>query len=225
MGSLSSTEWQQVPDPHKYAYTEALILLYFYKFWDLGFKFLAWSSIARSVCQRAFSLLTIWCLRPWVRILLLAEEDNVSPFDLKIIPCLCQSIEINNNKHVYHQSQVRKPTGSGVKWTECSLILGSGSRVQVFSLILDSSVGLSAGFQSAGDLVFETLGSNPAFSRGTQLVSFRFENHLPVPEHRNWQQQTPLLVGSYHQCRYHQQKWRTLRAVGTNYLVFCECIS
>ena len=30
-----------------------------------------------------------------------------------------------------------------------------------------------------------TPGSNPAFSRGTQLVSFRFEYRLPVPEHRN----------------------------------------
>ena len=49
-----------------------------------------------------------------------------------------------------------------------------------------SSVGLSAGIQSAGDLVSETLmGSNPAFSRGRQLVSFRFEYRLPVPEHRN----------------------------------------
>ena len=26
---------------------------------------------------------------------------------------------------------------------------------------------------------------NPAFSRGTQLVSFRFEYRFPVPEHRN----------------------------------------
>ena len=55
-----------------------------------------------------------------------------------------------------------------------------------FCLILDSSVGLSAGIQSAGDLVSETLmGSNPAVSRGRQLVSFRFEYRLPVPEHRN----------------------------------------
>ena len=71
-------------------------------------------------------------------------------------------------------------------YVECSLILGTGCRVQVFSLILDSSVGLSADIQSAGDLVSETLmGSNPAFSRGRQLVSFRFEYRLPVPEHRN----------------------------------------
>ena len=70
-------------------------------------------------------------------------------------------------------------------YAECSLIIGTGSRVQVFSLILDSSVGLSASIQSAGDLVSGTPGSNPAFSRGTQLVSFRFEYRLPVPEHRN----------------------------------------
>ena len=65
------------------------------------------------------------------------------------------------------------------------LIIRTVCRVQVFSLILDSSVGLSASIQSAGDLVSGVPGSNPAFSRGTQLVSFRFEYRLPVPEHRN----------------------------------------
>ena len=157
--------------------------------WSQGraveFKFLDWSSIAQSVCQWAFSLLAIWCLRSWwVRILHLTEEDNLSPFDSNIA-CLCQSIENNNNKHVYRQSQVRMPNGCGVKWAECSLIIGTGCRVQVFRLILDSSVGLSVGIQSAGDLVSEILmGSNPAFNRGRQLVSFRFEYRLPVPEHR-----------------------------------------
>ena len=34
-----------------------------------------------------------------------------------------------------------------------------------------------------------------------------------------------LWVGSYHQCRYHQPKWRTLRAVGTNNPVFGEFTS
>ena len=66
------------------------------------FKFLAWSSIAQSVCQRAFSLLAIWCLGPRVQILHSAEEHNLSPFDLNIA-CLCQSIEINNNKYVFTQ--------------------------------------------------------------------------------------------------------------------------
>ena len=49
------------------------------------------------------------------------------------------------------------PNGSGVRWAECLLIIGTGCRVQVFSLILDSSVGLSAGIQSAEDWVSETL--------------------------------------------------------------------
>ena len=92
----------------------------------------------------------------WVRILHSAEEDNLSPFDSNIA-CLCQSIDINNNKYVYRQSQVRMPNGSGIRWSECLLIIGTGCRVQVFSLILDSLVGLSAGIQSAGDWCSETL--------------------------------------------------------------------
>ena len=68
---------------------------------------------------------------PWVWILLSAEEDNLSPFDSKIT-CLCQSIEINNNKYVYRQSQVWTPNGSGIRWAECLLIIGTGCRVQVF---------------------------------------------------------------------------------------------
>ena len=90
----------------------------------------------------------------WVRILHSAEEDNLSPFDSKIAR-LCQSIKINN-KHVFRQSQVPMPNESGVEWAECSLIIGTGCRVQVFSLILDSSVGLSAGILSASDLLSET---------------------------------------------------------------------
>ena len=76
------------------------------------------------------------------------------------ITCLYQNIEIDNNKHLYCQSQVRKPTETGVEWAECSLIIhvGTGYWVQDFSLILDSSVGLPAGIQSAGDSVPETLG-------------------------------------------------------------------
>ena len=98
------------------------------------------------------------CMNPgtiWVRILHSAEEDKLFPFDSKIA-CLWQSIEINNNKYVYRQSQARMPNGSGVRWAECLLIIATGFRVQVFSLILDSSVGLSAGIQSAEDWVSET---------------------------------------------------------------------
>ena len=59
-----------------------------------------------------------------------------------------------------------------VEWDECWLIIGTSCLVQVFGVILDSLVGLSAGIQSAGDLVSETLGSSPAFNRGKQRVFF-----------------------------------------------------
>ena len=38
-------------------------------------------------------------------------EDNLSPFDSKIA-CLCQSIEINNNKYIYRQMDWVKQTES-----------------------------------------------------------------------------------------------------------------
>ena len=88
------------------------------------FKFLAWSSIAQSVCQWGFSRQGIRFQRPWVRILHSPEEDNLSPFDSKST-CLCQSIKINNNKHIYRESRVQKPIGSEVSWAECSLIIGT----------------------------------------------------------------------------------------------------
>ena len=46
-------------------------------------------------------------------------------------------------------------------------------------------IALSAGIQSPGNLVSETLGSNPTFSRGRQLVCFRFEYRLSVQERLN----------------------------------------
>ena len=90
-----------------------------------------------------------------VRILHSKEEDNLPLFHSRF--CLFHIFEIDNNKHVYRQSQVRKPTSSGVEWDECSLIIGMGYWIKAFSLIPDSSVSLSAGIQSAGDLVPETL--------------------------------------------------------------------
>ena len=43
-----------------------------------------------SVCKQTISLLAIWCLRPWARILHSAEENNLSPFDSNIA-CLCHA--------------------------------------------------------------------------------------------------------------------------------------
>ena len=44
-----------------------------------------------------------------LRILHSAEEDDFSPFDSKIA-CLCQSIEINNNKHVCWHTSALSPS-------------------------------------------------------------------------------------------------------------------
>ena len=125
--------------------------------------FLAWSSIAQSVCQWVFSLLAIWCLRPWIPILHSPEGDTSSLFNSKSA-CLYQSIEINNSKHVYRQNQLRKPTVNRIEWAECSPIIVTGCRVKVLSLILDSWVSLSAGIQFARNSVAEALSPNPAFS-------------------------------------------------------------
>ena len=82
--------------------------------------------------------------------------DCKSPFDSKIA-CLCQSIEINNNKYVYRQSQVRMPKW---QWGQVGWMLADhrdGLLSLSFCLILDSSDGLSAGIQSTGEWVSETL--------------------------------------------------------------------
>ena len=57
-----------------------------------------------------------------------------------------------------------------------------------FCLILDSPVGFWVSIQFAGDLVSQTSQCRPAFSRGRQLFSFRFENRSPVPEHQKYWQ-------------------------------------
>ena len=97
--------------------------------------------------------------RPWVRILHSAIEDNWSPFDSISFP-YCQCININTNKHVYRQSQGKaiSTMGSSV-WILAFIVIGTGHPVEVFSLMLYSSVGLSAGIQSAGDSVRDTLHS------------------------------------------------------------------
>ena len=90
-----------------------------------------------------------------LRILHLTEED-VFPFQSENRLPLHDHKKNNNSKHVYRQSQMRKPTGCEVKWAECSLIMRTVYRVSSFSLMLDGSVGLWGGFQSDGDFVSQT---------------------------------------------------------------------
>ena len=140
----------------------------------------AWSSIAQSVCQQAFSLLKIGFQRPSGFESCIQQRKTTCLLSIrKSLACARAPKLTTTNMYVCMYVCM-------VEWAECFVIIGTGCWIQVLSLILDSSVGLSVGIQSAGDLVSETLmGSNPAFSRGRQLVSFRFEYRLPVPKHRN----------------------------------------
>ena len=70
--------------------------------------------------------------RCWLRF----ARFNMFPFTKQLIASLWTPEWITNNQSnwfiiVYVQSQVRMPNGSGVRWAECLLIIGTGCRVQV----------------------------------------------------------------------------------------------
>ena len=115
--------------------------------------------------------------------------------DIAITDCHTGSINSSppSAAYMHRQSQVRKPTGSGVEWAECSLIIGTGCRVQVLlelsslsssfawvQVLLELS-SIVSGHSVCWRFGVWDLGMNPAFSRGRQLVPIRFENHLSVP--------------------------------------------
>ena len=178
-------------------YVYANIFVYV-SFW---FKFLAqipsfesWSqqrkttclfSIAQSVCEWAFSLLANWCLRP-PSVETCIQQKNTTCLRSIRKSFSCASASKLTTPNIYI-AKARRESQSALKSSGLNAYswLGTGCWVQVFSFILDSAVSLSAGIQSAGDLVSETLGSNPAFNRGRQLVSFRFKYCLPALQHRN----------------------------------------
>ena len=74
----------------------------------------------------------------------------------------------------------------------CPLIIGTGCRVQVhaWSAIARSVCEWAFGLLAIWCLRVQV--SNPAFSRETQLVSFQFENLLPVPEYQNYRKTSSI---------------------------------
>ena len=72
-------------------------------------------------------------------------------------------------------------------------------------LIFDNSVGLPAGIQSAGVLVSGTLGSNTAFSRGRQLVSFWIQ-------HRKIQRHTTYTTKRRAHTFHHKNNYKTMQS-------------
>ena len=149
-------------------------------------SFYARSSIAQLVSQQAFSLLANRCLRPSGFESFFRQRKTTCLLSiLKSLACARASKLTTTNMYIA-RARCECQNGSGVRWAECLLIKDTGCRVQVFKLdprylsqfVSRHSVCWWIGF-------WDPLGSNPAFSRGRQLVSFRFENRLPVPEHRN----------------------------------------
>ena len=99
------TKESRAPSQYKDRLSKNKIPLNIRRSWDhlifiMGIPILLRQYLYIETAPHIFSLLAILCLRPWrVRILHSAEEDNLSPFDSNIA-CLCQSIEINNNKQI-----------------------------------------------------------------------------------------------------------------------------
>ena len=87
-------------------------------------------------------------------------------------------------KNTYLKFCWNLPGANELSYDEAEWHIYTGTGYEFFSLIFDSSVYLWVGIQSAGDFgVSDFQGSNPAFSRGRQLVSFQLKNHVYVPEH------------------------------------------
>ena len=160
--------------------------------------------MAQWVCQWAISLLEIRCHRPWFETCVQQKKATCLLSIRKSFACARASELATTNMYVWfditsllsvHQTwhkQTRTSPEQGVKpyqqWVELpeySLIIETGYCVQVFSFILNSSISLWVGIQSAWDWCHRLPFSNLAFSRGRLNVSIWFENRLPVSEYQN----------------------------------------
>ena len=86
---------------------------------------------------------------------------------------------------------LRTNSGRGAKWSKRLHITRTDHRVNFFYLILDSSIGLWVGIQSAGECewVLRFPAFNPGLTRERQLLSNR--NHFPISEHKQIKRQVP----------------------------------
>ena len=146
--------------------------------------FLAWPSIPQSVCEWAFSLQAIWCLR------LPGFESCIQQ---RTINCLLsirnhfsvpEHYQNQTRKCVYHQSQVWTNSGSEVKWAECSFIIGTSCRVQVFSAW--SSIALSVckwAFSLQAIMCLRLLRFESCIRQRQVICLLSIRNHFPVSEH------------------------------------------
>ena len=72
-----------------------------------------------------------------------------------------------------------------MKWDECLVVIWTGYRVQVGDLIIDNSVGLWAGIQSADEWVPERPNFEYWSHQRKAICLLSCRNHFPVPEQQN----------------------------------------
>ena len=70
---------------------------------------------------------------------LVPAPSNDDPLHHRIFTCICVIRPECNDK----PGHMRKPTGSGVEWAECSLIIRMGCQIHDYNLVLDSLIAQS----------------------------------------------------------------------------------
>ena len=99
------------------------------------FQVFAWSSIAHLVCEWAFSLLAIWCLR--LQSFESCIQQRMTTCLLLIRnPCPVPEHYQNQTRNIYCQSQEWTNSCNEIKRAECSHTIGMGCWDKVFARCL-----------------------------------------------------------------------------------------
>ena len=116
----------------------------------LSSSFLAWSSIAQLICERAFSMLAIKCLRHPSFESCIQQRKTTCLLSIRKSLACARASKLTTNIYI---ATARCKSQSAVKSSGLNARspLGQAVEFKFFSLILDSSVGLWVGIQSAGD--------------------------------------------------------------------------
>ena len=121
-----------------------------------------------------------WCLRlPSFESCIQQRKATCLLSFRKLLAC-ARALKLTTTNMYITTVRCESQIGSEDKWAECSLIIGTGCWIQVFSLFLGLWVSIKWAFSGHWICwrisVWDFPTSNPAFRRGRQLVSFWFKN-------------------------------------------------
>ena len=117
----------------------------------LSSSFLAWSSIAQSVCEWAFSLLAIRCLETSRFESCFQQRKTTCPLKIRISLACARASKLTATNMYNARARCESQTAVKSSGLNAHSSQGRAAEFKFFSLILDSSVGLWVGIQSAGD--------------------------------------------------------------------------